>query len=119
MRTLKVYIAGKVKPREMPLIAGIEWINPYVEELTEADVDLYAPRDLVLLRVSDVVLALFTTSKEMNTCTEVGVAYERGIPVIAVADPKVADRYRFTLNMCTSVFISEADAVRAVRLLVP
>ncbi len=116
---LRVYVAGKARKRKLPLLDGIIWLEPYIygDEIGEKDSDVYVPRDLALLNTANILLVIIETGEELNTYIEAGIAYERGIPIIAVIAPELKSLTRFLAQISTSVFIDFGDAVDALEII--
>lgn len=116
---INVYVAGKALRRELPLLEGIIWLEPYIygDDIGEKDSAVYVPRDLMLLNRADVILLLVETGEELNTFVEVGIAYARGIPIILVVDPELRERTRFLETLCASVFEKRDDAIDALEII--
>lgn len=116
---IRVYVAGKAVARNLPSLEGIIFLEPYIytDEIGERDSDVYVPRDLALLSSSDIILVIIETGEELNTFIETGIAFARGIPIMAVINPELKGRTHFLAQISTSVFISLKDALDALEII--
>ncbi len=100
-------------------MSGIIFLEPYIygDSIGESDSDIYVPRDLALLNSANILLVLIESGEEFNTYIEAGIAHAKGIPIIAVINPKYIGRTHLLAQISTSVFIKRQDALDALEII--
>jgi hypothetical protein len=99
-KELSVYTAGSVSDlgdtdsnwrKTLPDIKGIRWLNPALAP-NKKDFCFAFPRDIIQLKESDVIIAIFNKDKvQRGTSAETGLAYALGKIVIIISDSNEND----------------------------
>jgi hypothetical protein len=133
---ISIYTAGSAGAMEgrdgggwrddLPDIEGVRWIRPTLPPgATSSNFfrpPMFLTADLVGLRNADLMLVVFESGGRIaqhGTSTEVGIAYARGIPMIAVVpDDGAAFAFRFPIGLIPVRVKTIGEALEIIRFTV-